>query len=131
MKRVALLLLLVVPTGHADEETALFFVQKARDAVVHEDYDKAEHWCKRALSEENDYAPALLALAEIAEARDDRDRTVKHLEACIAQEGKGLSEEERDAVANARSRLKKLDAARFESWAKRLESILDQGFESL
>ena len=113
MKRLALLLLLVVP-GHADEETALFFVKKARDAVVHEDYVKAEHWCKRALSEEKDYAPALLALAEIAEARHDREGTVKHLEACIAQDGKGLSDKERDAVAKARSRLKKIDAARFE-----------------
>ena len=113
MRWIALLFLLVVPVG-ADEDTALFFVQKARGAEAKEDYDKAEHWCQRALKEEKDFAPALLALADIAQARGNCEQAVKHLEACVAQDRKGLSEEERHAVSKARSQLKKLDAARFE-----------------
>ncbi|MHC4135388.1 MAG: family 16 glycoside hydrolase [Planctomycetota bacterium] len=112
MRRIALLLLLVVPVN-ADPDTALFFAKKARDAAAQEDYDKAEHWCQRALEEEEDFAPALLALADIAQARGNRAQALKHLEACIAQEKESLSDEERLAVRKARLQLKKLEPARF------------------
>jgi len=115
VRRIALLLLLlpVVPS-YADADTALYFLKKARAAADEEDYDRAEHWCQRALEEEKDFAPALLALADIAQARGDRAQALKRLEACIAQDDEDLSDAERQAVREARQKLKKLDPARFE-----------------
>jgi tetratricopeptide (TPR) repeat protein len=113
VRRIALLLLLLVPVN-ADQDTALFFLKKAQDATAREDYDKAEHWCRRALEEEKDFAPALLALANVAQARGDRAQALKHLEACIARDDESLSDAESQAVRKARLKLKQLDGARFE-----------------
>ena len=122
MRRIALLLLLLPAAPlNADLDTAFFFVRKARDALAEEDHDKAEHWCQRALEEEKDFAPALLALADIAQARGDRAQARKRLEACIAQDDEGLSGEERRAIRTARLQLKKLEPARFE-----FESLADE-----
>jgi tetratricopeptide (TPR) repeat protein len=115
VRRIALLLPLVLAGPVvADTDTALFFVKKARDAAAEEDYEKAEHWCRRAIQEEKGFPPALLALAEIALAQENRAEALEHLEACVAQEKKGLSDEGRQAVREAQLQLKKLDAARFE-----------------
>lgn len=113
MRWIALLLVLVMP-AYADQDTALFFLKKARDAAAEEEYDKAEQWCRRALEEEKNFAPALLALADIAQARGNRTQALKHLEACLAQDDEELSKEERQAIDDARQRLEQLDAARFE-----------------
>jgi tetratricopeptide (TPR) repeat protein len=112
--RAAVFLALVV-AARADEETARFFVAKGRDAFAAADWEKVDHWAQRALEEEKDYAPARLLLADAAERQGRRADAITHLEACLAQEGRGdLAEEAQRAVRDARERLAKLDEARFE-----------------
>jgi len=132
--RVVVLLLVLGPFVRADKETALFFVKKGRDAATREDYTKAERWLQRALKEEKKYAPALLALAEVAQAQGNRDQAISHLEACVA--GDGVSDPERKAMDKARSQLKQLDAARFDfqrmrdAYVKKLAALATRGAKS-
>ena len=113
MTRIAILLIVLAPLARGDEETALFFVSKARNALGQEDYGKAEQWLQRALKEEKNYAPALLALAEVAQAQGNRAQAITYLEACVARDGGNLSGSEKKAVGKARARLKKLDVGHF------------------
>jgi tetratricopeptide (TPR) repeat protein len=109
------LLLLLAAVGRGDEETALYFVGRARSALKEADLSKAEDWLHRALEEEKDFAPALLLCAEVAQRRGRTAEALTHLERCLAQEDSAnLSAEENRAIREARSRLKKLDSARFE-----------------
>ena len=109
------LLLLLAAGARGDEETALFFVSRAKGALRDADLTKAEDWLHRALKEEKDYAPALLLCAEVAQRRGRAAEALTHLEACLAQENSAnLSDEEKRAIKEARTRLKKLDAARFQ-----------------
>jgi tetratricopeptide (TPR) repeat protein len=107
--------LLAAGPAAGDEETARYFLSRARRALEAEQFDDAEKFLKRSLEEQKDYAPALLAFAELCKRRGQRRDAIRHLEACIAQKSREyLDSEERKAIEAAEKTLETLDRARVE-----------------
>jgi tetratricopeptide (TPR) repeat protein len=126
-----MVLLLLLPLAvRADEETAWFFVTRARKSIEANDFDKAQEFLARSLEERADYPPALLAAADLAMARGDRPEAVRRLEACLAQRRRaGLATRELDAIKKAEEMLADADPARaelralFDDYVRKLESL--------
>jgi tetratricopeptide (TPR) repeat protein len=108
-------LLLAAAVALGDEESALYFLGRAKEALEAGDVDRAAEFLQKSAKEREGYAPTLLLLAEVAKRRGQRDTAVVFLEACLEQRARGdLTVSEREAVAAAEKMLAELDEARAE-----------------
>jgi tetratricopeptide (TPR) repeat protein len=114
-RRLALLLALLLPPSAAvaDDEAALYFLGRARDAIAAGDLDRASEFLEKSAKEKEAYPPTLLAIADVANRRGDRETAIRFLDACLEQGKRAdLSVSEREAVAEAEKMLAALDEAR-------------------
>jgi tetratricopeptide (TPR) repeat protein len=110
---VLLGMLLLPGAAVADDESALYFLGRARDAIAAGDLDRASDFLQKAAKEKEGYPPTLLAIAEVAKRRGERDTAIRFLEACLEQRQRtDLSLSEREAMAAAEKMLAELDEAR-------------------
>jgi tetratricopeptide (TPR) repeat protein len=113
MRRAVLLLAAVAAFG--DEESALYFLGRAKEALAAGDVDRAAEFLEKSAKEKEGHAPTLLLLAEVAKRRGEKDTAVGFLEACLGQRSRSdLTSAEREAVAAAEKMLAELDEARAE-----------------
>jgi tetratricopeptide (TPR) repeat protein len=110
---LALPLLLLLGAALADDESALYFLSRAKDALAAGDLDRASEFLEKSAKEKEGYPPTLLAIAEVAKRRGERETAIRFLDACLAQRQRtDLSASEREAMAAAEKMLAELDEAR-------------------
>jgi len=112
-RRLLLVLVLALAAAaRADEESALYFLGRAKEALAANDLDKAAEFLEKSAHEKEGYPPTLVALAELAKRRGDRESAVKYLNDCLERRGSGdPTKAEREAFAAAEKMLGELDAA--------------------
>lgn len=113
MRPRLLALLLPLSLAAADDESALYFLSRAKEAIAAGDLDRASEFLEKSAREKEGYPPTMLAIADVANRRGDRDTAIRFLDACL-QQGKreDLSASEREAIAEAERMLAELDEAR-------------------
>ena len=111
--RLAFLMLGVVAL--ADEESAQYFLGRAKEALAANDLDRAAEFLAKSAKEKDGYPPTLVAGAELAIRRDDRAAAIRLLEMCLDQRKRdGLTTKEVEAILAAEKMLGELDEARME-----------------
>jgi len=116
LRRAAgLVLLLLAAAAHADEDSAQYFLGRAKEALAANNLDRARDFLAKSLSEREGYPPTLVAMAELAEREGRRQEAIRHLDACLAQRDReNLSAAEKEAMAAAEKMLAGLDESRAE-----------------
>jgi tetratricopeptide (TPR) repeat protein len=106
-------LLALAAAALADDESALYFLGRAKEALAAGDLDKAAEFLQKSAKEKEGYAPTLLAFAELARKRGDKDSAVRNLEECLAlRKRDDLSARELEAILAAENMLGEIDGAR-------------------
>lgn len=115
-RAATLLLMLLLPlpgVAVADDESALYFLGRAREAIEAGDLDRASEFLEKSAKEKEGYAPTLFAFAQVAHRRGDPKTAVRFLEACLEQRKRAdLSFSEREAIEAAGKLLAEVDEAR-------------------
>ena len=112
MRRLVLLLALGAFAA-ADDDSAQYFLGRAREALAANDLDKAAGFLEKAAKEKEGYPPTLYALADVAKRRGETKTAITCLEMCLAQrERADLSPAEKEAMVGADKMLAELDEAR-------------------
>jgi tetratricopeptide (TPR) repeat protein len=113
---VIILILMLGATGaFGDEDSARYFTERGTKALDEKNYEGAKKHFEKALSEKEDFLPALLGLARTAEAEEKTQEAIAFLEKCLTAASKQKLDEEGEEVRKrAEDMLKKLDRARLE-----------------
>jgi tetratricopeptide (TPR) repeat protein len=110
-----LALLLLTGGALGDDEAALYFLGRARDAIAAGDLDRASELLEKSAKEKEGYPPTLLAIADVANRRGERETAIRFLDAVLEQAARpDLSASEREAIGAAEKMLAELDRARAE-----------------
>lgn len=108
-----LALLLLLGSVAADDESAFYFLGRAREAIEAGDLDRASEFLEKSAKEKEGYPPTLFAIADVAHRRGDSKTAIRFLEACLEQRQRpDLSFSEREAMEAAEKLLAELDEAR-------------------